>query len=677
MGFASDWIRLIMSCLRTNSFSFILNGEVTRSLLPSRGLRQGCPLSPYLFLICSEALSRLLQHEEEVGHLNGFKLTRHAPSISHLFFADDSLLFCQANESSCLAIKRSLDFYHKASGQVLNLDKSVMSFSPNTTLAAQVFFHRPLNMPICECHERYLGLPSYFGRDKKRMFSDIKEKIWRLMHTWSENFFLAGGRKCFLKRQLESMMANFWWGLNENGNKIHWRSWKLLCKRKDSGASLEKQPDSLLAKVLKSRYYPNNNFLQANIGHSPSFTWQGIHWGRSLFVAGLRWKIGEGCRINCADDPWIPRHSTFRPYHFSGPPDTTVSNLIADERQWDLALLNQWFSSPDVDRILTIPLSFFRYEDTLAWNPCSSGIYSVQTGYHLAASLAETDDSSCSSTFASWWNFLWSLSLPQKIKIFIWRAFNDALPVATALVKRKIITDSTCSLFHLSTSLGNCWACTIQLLMHKGDYLVHFGQSGLNGTVWFMCSSSAPDPNSLAAATTASLPQISPAAPLMPWTPPPLGMLKMNVDAAVDSTRKITGIGALIRSSNGEVVAAISKPILGCYASHEMEAIAMFHCLNWAIQLQLLVSLVETDALRVSNALCKYSSAISSFQDLIADITSLLSFFLNVNVSHVKRSTNMAADGLAKFALGVDEACYWSDCIPPPINSVIINDYTF
>ncbi|XP_060961828.1 uncharacterized protein LOC133032032 [Cannabis sativa] len=533
MGFASDWIRLIMSCLRTNSFSFILNGEVTGSLLPSRGLRQGCPLSPYLFLICSEALSRLLQHEEEAGHLNGFKLTRHAPSISHLFFADDSLLFCQANESSCLAIKRSLDFYHKASGQVLNSDKSVMSFSPNTTLAAQVFFHRPLNMPICECHERYLGLPSYSGRDNKRMFSDIKEKIWRLMHTWT---------------------------------------------------SLEKQPDSLLAKVLKSRYYPNNNFLQANIGHSPCLTWQGIHWGRSLLVAGLRWKIGEGCRINCADDPWIPRHSTFRPYHFSGPPDTTVSNLIADERQWDLALLNQWFSSPDVDRILTIPLSFFRYEDTLAWNPCSSGIYSVQTGYHLAASLAETDDSSCSSTFASWWNFLWSLSLPQKIKIFIWRAFNDALPVATALVKRKIITDSTCSLFHLSTSLGNCWACTIQLLMHKGDYLVHFGQSGLNGTVWFMvtkpnqqktllffaknywhnytaaqlkCSSSAPDPNSLAAATTASLPQISPAAPLMPWTPPPLGMLKMNVDAAVDSTRKITGIGALIRSSNGEVVAAI------------------------------------------------------------------------------------------------------------------------
>uniref|UniRef100_A0A803PNH7 Reverse transcriptase domain-containing protein n=1 Tax=Cannabis sativa TaxID=3483 RepID=A0A803PNH7_CANSA len=567
MGFASDWIRLIMSCLRTNSFSFILNGEVTGSLLPSRGLRQGCPLSPYLFLICSEALSRLLQHEEEVGHLNGFKLTRHAPSISHLFFADDSLLFCQANESSCLALKRSLDIYHKASGQVLNSDKSVMSFSPNTTLAAQVFFHRHLNMPICECHERYLGLPSYSGRDKKRMFSDIKEKIWRLMHTWSEKIFSAGGREVLLKavvqsiptyamscfrlpvyfcNQLESMMANFWWGLNENGNKVHWRSWKLLCKRKDSGGKCD---------PCKTQDY-----YRFNLFH-PS-TSLGNYWARTF-------------RAKYARSVW--RH-------------------LGITHDWNTARLMH------------------------------KGDYMV----HLSSLYTKIE--------------------MEKLCCALWAIWTERNRVIHGH-KAKPAKD-------LAFFAQNYWS------NYTAAQLKH--------------SSAAPDSSSCVAATAAPLPQTSTAAaPLKPWTPPPLGMLKMNVDAAVDSTRKITGMGALIRNSNGAVVAAISQPILGCYASHEMEALAMFHCLNWAIQLHLPVSLVETDALKVSIALCKSSSAISSFQDLIADITSLLSFFSNVNVSHVKRSANMAADGLAKFALGVDKACYWSDCIPPPINSVIVNDYTF
>uniref|UniRef100_A0A803Q5N3 Reverse transcriptase domain-containing protein n=1 Tax=Cannabis sativa TaxID=3483 RepID=A0A803Q5N3_CANSA len=199
MGFAEQWISLIMTCLSTNTFSFTVNGEVSGSLTLTWGLRQGCPLSPHLFLICSEGLSRLLQFEEKEGRLTGFKLTRNASPISHLLFADDSLLFYNANESSCLAIKKVLDMYHRASGQLLNHDKSVMSFSLNTTLASQVFFHRNLSMPICECHEKYLGLPSYTGRDKQHFFSEIKEKIWRLMHNWNEKIFSAGGREVLLK----------------------------------------------------------------------------------------------------------------------------------------------------------------------------------------------------------------------------------------------------------------------------------------------------------------------------------------------------------------------------------------------------------------------------------------------------------------------------------------------
>ncbi|KAM6545793.1 hypothetical protein CsatB_026529 [Cannabis sativa] len=146
-------------------------------------------------------------------------------------------------------------------------------------------------------------------------------------------------------------MANFWWGSNENGSKIHWRAWNLLCKSKIDGgmgfrsfeqfnqALLAKQawrllekPDSLLRNLLKSRYFPHNDFLHAPHGHSPSLTWQGIIWGRELLIKGFRWKIGEGRQIRAALDPWIPGQDTFTPIHFSGPADTMVSCLITDER---------------------------------------------------------------------------------------------------------------------------------------------------------------------------------------------------------------------------------------------------------------------------------------------------------------------------------------------------------
>ncbi|XP_060969794.1 uncharacterized protein LOC115713245 [Cannabis sativa] len=195
MGFNIRWISLIMRCLHTTSFSFNLNGSVVGSITPQRGLRQGDPLSPYLFLICSEGLSRLLQYEERVGRLKGYAVSRRAPTISHLFFADDSLLFCQADDRSCGSIKRALNIYHRASGQELNLDKSVMSFSPNTPPLVQHSFQNILGMPISDCHEKYLGLPAYSERDKKQLFADIKERIWKLMNSWNDKLFSIGRKE--------------------------------------------------------------------------------------------------------------------------------------------------------------------------------------------------------------------------------------------------------------------------------------------------------------------------------------------------------------------------------------------------------------------------------------------------------------------------------------------------
>ena len=96
MGFHSTWIGWILECIKSVTYSVLVNREPKGNIIPTRGIRQGDPLSPYLVLLCSEGLNRLLEHAVESKHIEGVSLCKNGPKISHLFFADDSLVFCQA-----------------------------------------------------------------------------------------------------------------------------------------------------------------------------------------------------------------------------------------------------------------------------------------------------------------------------------------------------------------------------------------------------------------------------------------------------------------------------------------------------------------------------------------------------------------------------------------------------
>jgi hypothetical protein len=97
MGFHLQWVDLVMACVTSVTYSVRFNSQMTDSFIPTRGIRQGDPLSPYLFLLCAEGLSSCLLHEEEVGGIEGVKVCRNAPSVSHLLFADDSLILMKAD----------------------------------------------------------------------------------------------------------------------------------------------------------------------------------------------------------------------------------------------------------------------------------------------------------------------------------------------------------------------------------------------------------------------------------------------------------------------------------------------------------------------------------------------------------------------------------------------------
>ncbi|KAL5556883.1 hypothetical protein UlMin_039119 [Ulmus minor] len=131
LGFSEAWIRKLMACISSVTYSFQFNGRRFGHLTPTRGLRQGDPLSPYLFLLCGEGLSSLLHRYEQNGDLQGLRCGLRGPTISHMLFADDSLFFLEAQLATCTNLKEILKLYETASGQVVNLSKSAVCFGPN------------------------------------------------------------------------------------------------------------------------------------------------------------------------------------------------------------------------------------------------------------------------------------------------------------------------------------------------------------------------------------------------------------------------------------------------------------------------------------------------------------------------------------------------------------------
>jgi hypothetical protein len=170
LGFAERWVGLMMACVSSVRYQVRFNSEETDMFTPTRGLRQGDPLSPYLFLLCAEGLSSLLLYEEEVGGIDGVRVCRNAPSVSHLLFADDSLILMKADMNNATSLQRVLDTYCANSGQLVSLAKSSIYFSPNTNALLRAEICSTLHIDTEALSDKYLGLPALVGADRSDCF---------------------------------------------------------------------------------------------------------------------------------------------------------------------------------------------------------------------------------------------------------------------------------------------------------------------------------------------------------------------------------------------------------------------------------------------------------------------------------------------------------------------------
>lgn len=196
-------------------------------------------------------------------------------------------------------------------------------------------------------HGNYLGLPLLIGRSKTDIFDFLKDKAWSQMNGWRHKFLSHAGKEVLLKdvvqviptyvmsvfyltlilyEELERMMNSFWWGSGDpNRGFLRCKHWAKLSTHKAEGglrflriheynlALLAKQgwklvsdPHSLASEVLKAHYFPHGSFLNACIGHNPSYVWRSIMASQALIRQGACERIGSGRQTKIWGDPWLP-----------------------------------------------------------------------------------------------------------------------------------------------------------------------------------------------------------------------------------------------------------------------------------------------------------------------------------------------------------------------------------
>lgn len=409
LGFPQGWCNLVMQCVTSVTFSVRVNGVFSPSFRPTRGIRQGDPISPYLFLLCSEGLTCLLKARAPHYISRGVRVSLHSPWISHLLFADDCMIFTQATRRGAERIAEILDLYNRGSGQLVNKQKSAVFFSENCVDEQRSEVHEALQIPTEALGEKYLGLPTASGRSGNDAFDYVSDRIRNFVNGWGENFLSCAGREvlitsnaqsvptypmsCFklpakVCQKMRTYISNYWWGSSVDNHRIHWQNWSKLTRSKADGgmgfrdmtlfnkAMLGKQgwrlmtrPDSLCARVIKGKYYPNGEFMTATRKRKSSETWRAIFYGREALKLGLIKRIGPGNSVNIWTDKWITGLDTFKPtVRLESTQFEQVQELFAPGmREWDEQLVWSSFIYRDALEILKLRPGVRLQEDVDAW----------------------------------------------------------------------------------------------------------------------------------------------------------------------------------------------------------------------------------------------------------------------------------------------------------------------
>ena len=349
MGFGSRWLSWMKWCMSTASFSVLINGSPAGFFPSSRGLRQGDPLSPYLFVIGMEALSCLINRAVDGNYLSGSRVAngrREELAISHLFYADDTLIFCEADSDQLKFLSWILMWFEAMSGLKINLAKSeIIPIGPVINLEGLA---SDLGCKMGSFPTSYLGLPLGAKHKALGVWDSIEERYRKRLAAWKTQYISKGGRITLIRStlsslpiyylslfrmpqkvcaRLERIQRQFLWGGGGSAleKKISLVRWATVCSEKSKGGiglkSFSKLNKALLCKWSWKFANDQNALWRKTIccifgeaiggwhttdlrgGYGTSL-WKEIRKEWPIFYQNAIFALGDGRRINFWNDVW-------------------------------------------------------------------------------------------------------------------------------------------------------------------------------------------------------------------------------------------------------------------------------------------------------------------------------------------------------------------------------------
>ncbi|GAU50953.1 hypothetical protein TSUD_411410 [Trifolium subterraneum] len=641
MGFTDVWIRWVMMCVSSVNYSVMMNSDRVGPISPGRGLRQGDPLSLYLFILVTECLTALIHQAVGRGDLHGVRICRGAPEVSHLLFADDCFLFCRANVAEVNELMRILHTYETALAQEVNLVKSEVFISRNMSQAAKEDLSRILGVKLVLGTGIYLGLPSMVGRSKEIMIKSVLQAIpfYVMSIHW-----LAWERLACPKAYGGLGFRNF-----EAFNKamVAKQAWNIVQNPNSLVAKWVPSPQPAGVYQLSVRDLLHENYKEWNIvkvqnlfsrdvaekiletplvssAREDKVVWEeernGCYSVKSGYKLAMRYLMGSDKYhvmgnwngIWKAQAPDKARHLLWRLCRGCLP---TRSRLL--ERRVECTL-NCPVCDAEIEDELHI---FFRCAVARdSWS--AAGLSSVLHN----ATYQQTNAMDCifavcgnesSDTVGGVAMLLWC----------IWQNRNDKLWNDNVQMSRQIGIHAF--------DAWNDW------------YSVHKLQS-----------------NNVSGTTKADL---------VRWEKPALDWVKCNVDVAFVSGSGRTSMGLCFRNNSGHFMAGMTQWQQTVISSVEGEAWTLLLAMEEARHRGLDRVQFESDSKVLIEAIHMKRRGNSEFLSIVHDILSLMSSFINFEVKFVRRQANLVAHTLAR-AVNSWASFHRFENIPFCIESLVFNE---